>query len=200
MNIADWVTASATIAAAVAALASWRAAVRSSDTAIELASIERDRRLAELQPLLSARIVRHDNGACALNWTLEGPPALLTLDSVTIRTRGDGLDWTSRTTQENRDRIGEFTWGPAQFRLGIDGSVSKTESAELRDVEQGTEVSISVEASTAPPWWSQEDWAERYRKQPMRLAVACQRGEDRWTVHLNVPASKVYPSAGLVTG
>ena len=173
MSVADWTTASATLFAAVAAFGSWFAAKKSNETALELAKIERDRRQEELLPHFDASMYKEKNGQQFLKLTLAGPPSVLVLDSLSVRTRGGGLDWKSNTPEEHWGKMSEYAWGPFQFRPGISGNVSATESAEFQDVEQGTPLSIPVEKSVAPPWFDQGSWDDRYGSQPMRLAVHC---------------------------
>jgi len=213
VSATDWVTATATIAAAVAAGASVVAAFKSTgatskaaqasrdaaDAAATLTRIEEARRLRELQPVFEAKIVRRKHGDTVLLFTLVGPAAATVLDRVRIRTRTDGIDWTEKTPAEHCGRITEFPWGPGQFRIGIDESVSATQSRDFIDVEQGTELLVSVEASVAPPWWTPEAWNGRYQAQPMRLAFECKHGEDEWIAHLNVRAAALRPqSFGMI--
>lgn len=214
MSTADWVTASATGAAAIAAAGSVVAAFKSTgatkkaaeasrdaaDAAATLTRIEEARRLRELQPVFEAKIVRRNQVGTFLLFTLVGPAAVTVLDQVRIRTRTDGVDWTANTPQEHRERIGDFPWGPGQFEIGIDQSVSATQSRDFIDVEQGTELLVTVAPSLAPPWWAQESWDDRYRHQPMRLAFECTRGDDTWTVHTNVGSRPLLPRLGMVAG
>lgn len=188
-----------TVAAALAATASLISARRSNETAERLVRLEESRRLEELRPRFDAKLKRQPTGDVSLILALVGPSELLRLDSVTIYTRGDGLDWRPYTPHDRLAEVECYAWGPAQFRLGIDGSVSRTESASLPAVEQGTEVAVAVEASTAPPWWNQAAWTNRYKTQPMRISLVCKRGSDEWVVHANVPATMLYSPTGLVT-
>ena len=192
MSISEWVGTCATVLASGAATMSWLAARNSSASARHLTQIEADRRHADLIPEIEARIVRQQSGDTVLQFELVGPREVIQLDKVVIRTRPEGADW----TEKHRDEIGDYAWGPAQFRQGIDGNPSRVASRAFDDVVQGTLLQTSVEKSTAPSWWDRNTWDSRYEKHPMRLVFECVRGTDVWHVHINVSAATLHPSAG----
>jgi len=196
VSLSEWMSTCATVLASGAAIMSWRAARNSSASARHLTQIEADRRHAALIPEIKAQIVRQRSGDTVLQFELVGPREVLQLDKVVIRTRPEGVDWTEKTPEKHRDEIGDFAWGPAQFRQGIDGNPSRVASCVFDDVVQSTLLQTSVEKSTAPSWWDRNMWDSRYEEHPMRLVFECVRGTDVWHVHINVSAATLYRSAG----
>ena len=110
------ISATAAVAAAIAALGSWKAARKANDTAGQMASIEHQRRHQELTPDFDITLTVRDTAADSADLRVAlKPGTLLRLDQVwvTILDEAGKDHWTrglpDGVTQEEAEM---FVWGP----------------------------------------------------------------------------------------
>jgi hypothetical protein len=184
----------AALGSVVAALASWSATARASDTAAALAAIERDRWHAELTPEFKISVVRLGPGTQRLRFRLElvGPTALPGLQSVSVRIRDDEVERAPVSAPPpTAEDIAEHIWGPARFVPGIDGVRGNGRTANLWRVARGAAKRLDMEP-TQPPFWqtypeAQLVWLLDYKNEPVRLWITCEaEGHRPWFLHYEV--------------
>ncbi|WP_344425274.1 hypothetical protein [Streptomyces lavendulocolor] len=165
----------------VAAVASWAATSRASDTAEVLAAIERGRWHAELTPDLQVSISPPSPGSnrYALQVVLVGPTALEGLDSVTITIRDDDVDRTPRTPPPpTAEDVARQIWGPLHFIPGIDGVRDPGRATPAFALEHGRTRRFDMRRTQPPFWWSNPgaaiQWNLEYiRNQHVHLWIEC---------------------------
>ncbi len=141
------ISAGATVVAAGAAIASWRAAKSANGTSSSLAKIEKQRRHAELRPVFSVRCEKYPNDEIFyLILKLDGPAGLDKIDSLKISIRDNkrmpkedpsGL----RTAEEIANQI----WGPFCFSPMVDGSSSDGREIPYNDLKLGDECRFQLQ-------------------------------------------------------
>jgi len=113
--------------AAIAAMGSWWAAVKSNAAAHSLLAIEDARRHDEMSPKLRVDARRpsgwEGHGAALLYLTLEGPSSLGRLDQVRLRILDER--WKDRSGPQlgpmaTEEEVAATIWGPYRFRPGVD--------------------------------------------------------------------------------
>lgn len=187
----DILGVTATGAAAVAAMGSWRAAVKSNAAAASLLAIEDARRHDEMKPMLRVDCQRRKGWKddALLRITLEGPAALGRLDEVRLKILDEM--WRDRSgtplgPMATIEEVKATIWGPYRFRPGVDqtaDALGRTASGGPLDLATGTNwILQTVEPSQPPHWVSDADWWRReHQDQPIRLLVTCVlEGERPW--------------------
>lgn len=179
----------ATVAAAAAAIGSWRAAGRSNATAEQLASIEKQRWHIELTPQLYFRTGDWQADFLDLHFVVVGPSRLVRLDRVDITVRDD-ITHSERplTTDVTEEQIAAQVWAQCRFTPHVDGADKDGRSLSLEGLPIGIERPLQLERTRAPSWSGNQDWWDnRYRNQPLRLLVtAIREGYEPWQVTAEV--------------
>lgn len=163
--------ASGAAAAIVAAWAAWQsrsAAREANHAAATLAQIEKDRRHAELTPVLVVSCEENsETGSLSLNVTLAGPPGLGGVGLMVVTIRDDSLERLARSGNEGPS-LEEFLdqiWGPLRFVPGFsslfvradhDGRAFRCE----RGLATGASVTCLMEQTSPPPStnWNAAQW------------------------------------------
>jgi hypothetical protein len=203
------------IVAAVAAAAAAEYARRSARSAAETASMDRQRRHAELTPHFRVTLGRANPGVDTLRLRvfLMGPPELGRLDGLTVTIRDDH-PWRGQGPQlgggPTAEQVAGQIWGPYRFTpgtgpgadavRGIPGADPTGRTTPTRGMPVGEELQFSLER-TLPPLWSQqtpEDW-RREQGTVIRLQLECRRdGWDPWTLAGEVSSAII--AAGAAPG
>jgi 8-oxo-dGTP diphosphatase len=170
----------ATIAAAVAAIGSWRAAATANETATKMASIERDRRHEELTPKFQIACVETAGAPvyAELHVMLTGG-GLGHLDQVTIMILDEtGSDHWARglpdgVTQEQAEA---FVWGPLEFNTGASDQVVSNRRSKPRPYSRmsGQNWDLLSLQRTRPGHWMTPIGEGEWRKEhggPVRLLL-----------------------------
>ncbi|MFE6225494.1 hypothetical protein [Streptomyces sp. NPDC057854] len=180
--------------ALLAALASWAATSRASDTAEALAGIERERWHRELTPELEVKVIRPPLGDRAwFRLKLTGPIGLDRLESVVVTIRDDEVDRTPRTAPPPTaaDVAGQI-WGPYQFTPGIDDVAEPGRTTPSFALERDDLKRLDMRRTRPPFWWNDADAEERWRQeylfQKVRMKIECRaKGQKPWFVYCEVP-------------
>jgi hypothetical protein len=196
-----WAAVGAIGSVAAAAVAAWAAhqsrasAEEANRAATSLARIEEDRRHAELCPrlrVLAGPIGPGDyHGTFRLRVVLEGPPALVQLDrlTVTIRddfhTRGEGPLTAGGPT---REQIKRQIWGSYRFTPGTGPDEARAdetgrETIYAGRIPVGESLIYQLEPNPPPPWstgTSQDAWRQQHGS-ILRLSFLAEReGVGSW--------------------
>jgi len=185
--------AAAAVAAAIAALGSWKAARKSNDTAGLMARIEQDRWHQDLTPEFDVTFTARDTAddSADLRVTLKRSP-LGRLDEVIITILDEaGKDHWTRGLPDGvtQAEAQMFVWGPWEFNTGaseqvVSNRVSRTRAYSLTT---GKNWDLLPLTRTRPGRWmsptSQDNWRKQYTDQPVRLLITCRRaGHEPWAV------------------
>ncbi|MGW7433277.1 hypothetical protein ACWGIN_27520 [Streptomyces sp. NPDC054861] len=193
----------AALGSVVAALASWAATSRASNTAASLAAIERDRWHAELTPEFEISVARLGPGTQRLRFRIKliGPVGLRGLDEVRVMVDDDEVERPVVTPPPPTEQdLAEQVWGPARFVPGIDGVEGNGRKARLHAVRPGRVKRLDMEP-TKPPFWQNYpeaplQWSLQYRSEPVRLWIECHaEGHRPWFLHRDVTIEE--PGVGL---
>jgi hypothetical protein len=164
--VATWIGAGATLGSAVAAGMAWKAAKASSDAAGELTALEAARRHDELTPKFTMKIEPFNPGDTQhyrLTLGLDGPVALIRIDSMTIKVRDDrpGRDLEALIGNEaTPETVRAQVWGPLRFspRLGPTWAQADEAGRSVtvsRALDVGEGVSFQLERTLPPAWYRQ---------------------------------------------
>jgi hypothetical protein len=185
----DIASAIAGLGGVAAAVAAWRAAVRSNQTADAVAAIERDRWHAELTPQFEVTATRLGPGVdlASLRIALIGPTGLLGLERVVLRVRDDG--YTHQPLGEvTQEMIDETIFGPYRFEPGIDGASQDGRTVTSRPLRLGDWGKFSIATTPVPDWSNADLWSSRHEGNPIRLSLECHAdGHKPWYVTYEVP-------------
>lgn len=194
----------ATIAAAVAAVGSWRAARTANETATKVASIERDRRHEELTPTFHITCTEKPGAPYVELLVMLMGGGLDHLDEVTIQILDEtGSDhWAGRlpdaVTQEQAEA---FVWGPLEFNTGASDQVVSNRSSKPRPYSRmsGQNWDLLSLQRTKPGHWmtatGDGDWRKEHRG-PVRLLLSCRRdGHEPWSLLHEIPVEAQFPGA-----
>ncbi|MFF0426921.1 hypothetical protein ACFYUJ_21215 [Streptomyces sp. NPDC004520] len=196
---ADWLAADdANVLVAggalLAALASWAATSRASDTAEALALIERERWHRELTPQVEVEIRRPAAGERAwFRLKLVGPVGLDRLDSVVVTVRNDEVDRTPLTAPPpTAQDVMRQIWGPLQFTPGIDDVAEPGRETPAFVLERDDVKRFDMRNTRPPFWWTDETatarWRDEYRNQKVRLKIECRvDGHKPWYIYRELP-------------
>lgn len=178
------------IAAAFAAGFSWRTASRSHALTSQLASLEFDRRLDELQPSFRCDFERinPESKTAVLRLVASRPVSLEALDHVLVEVRWDGKRrW---RTEDAPSDLAEEAWGPLQFCVGIDGTPSPGRTSP-RALQIGEPAYFQMELSTPPATsaWEASSWRAEFAKAPVLLTIVARKdGLREWRVPKELPS------------
>ena len=205
MNLAlAIIGAVAAVAAAIAAMGSWKAAAKSNETAASMAAIERDRRHEELTPEFTVTgQARGTSGDSAdMRVTLTGGIDRLDAVTVTILDDANQDHWAhglpGGLSQEDAEA---FVWGPWEFNTGASAQVDSNRTTKRRPYDRvsGRNWDLLSLHATRPGTWmsmSQEDWVRQYLNQPLRLLITCHRdGYEPWPLPYEVKIGR--PGLGV---
>jgi len=185
--------AAAAVAAAIAALGSWKAAGKANKTAGLMARIEQNRHHQELKPDFDITLTVRDTAEdwADLHIALK-PGTLIDLDEVilTILDETDKDHWTNGlpdgVTQEEAEL---FVWGPWQFNTGASAQIVSNRATRPRaySLTTGKNWDVFTMTRTLPGRWmssfSQANWKMQHEDQPLRLLITCrQAGHDPWII------------------
>lgn len=201
--VATWVGAVATMGSAVAAGMAWKAAKSSSDAAGELTELEAARRHDELTPKLTVRVEPFNPGDTnhhRFTLGLDGPVALVRLDSLTINVRDDrpGRDQeTLMGGEATAEKVRAQVWGPLRFSPLLGPSWAKADesgrSVEVsRPLDVGEGLSLQMEPTSPPPWYrhsnSSDDAWHQDAGSRLRLSVVALAGTTprSWTLPIEL--------------
>lgn len=166
--VAAWVGAVATMASAAAAGMAWRAAKSSADAASELTQLEAGRRHGELTPRLTVQVEAFNPGDTQhyrVTLGLDGPLALLKLDSLTVTVRDDrpGRDQdTFAGGEATPEAVRAQVWGPLRFSPGLGAPSAKADATgrsvtvtQALDVGEG--ITLQMERTSPPTWYRHQN-------------------------------------------
>lgn len=192
----------ATVAAAVAALGSWKAAGTANETTAKLADIERDRRHEELTPLFQFAFLPTANapGSADLRVMLTGG-GLERIDEVTVTILDEALPdhWAHGLPQGvTPEQAAAFVWGPWEFNTGATEQVASNRQSKPRPLTLGGRNADNFSmVRTGPGRWmtdTDEMW-QRAHPGPLRLRLTCHcAGYKPWTLFQDVPVQPVRPA------
>jgi len=169
-----------------------RSAETAADAAEKTATLDVERRHAELTPVFEIACTAGENGVGnhgELRVTLIGPDGLDRLDEVTIVILDEaganhwGHGYPSGVNEEGARR---FVWGPWEFNTGASAQVTDNRTTRPRpysraDGQNWDRLSL---IRTRPGHWmsmSQEQWQKR-SEGPVRLQITGCRGGEQWTL------------------
>ncbi len=190
--IATTVSAVSAGLSAVAAVGAWVAAHRANgasrranNTADVLAKIERDRRHAELQPIVEIDAARY--GVLRLKFV--GPDELEPHGplrvTVAIRDDRDRSEDPTLGDGPSREAVAAQVWGPWHLAPRTDGADQAGRTAADRKVALGEGLLSTIERTPAPRWYAggQASWDQAYDDEPIRLriTVTCE-GFEPWVL------------------
>jgi hypothetical protein len=195
--LSDWVSAVATLVAAIAAGLSWRAARHSNRSAEVLLAIETERRHGELTPTFRLQLVEFPLLPTYANAHLEltGPLELADVDAVSIQVIDDGSarDVGPAVFDANADQVASQVWGRWRLTPGTGphrGSETGPNQAsdDGRTIKVGgrllvgDSIDLQIEHTSAPSWsgWTTEQWAQQISHSPFRLAITSMRRDQIW--------------------
>lgn len=176
-----WSAVGALGAVAAAVVAAWAArqsrisAEHANAAAETLATIERDRRHAELTPQFQVTVDDGGSGnrdRLVLLMRLTGPPGLDQLGGLTVRIRDDNYRrWVGELpVGATREQVENCIWGPYRLVPGLgsdDGRADKTGRFAQYDAALpiGEDVAYPIEVTQVPPWLhkSQQEWREYWK-------------------------------------
>jgi hypothetical protein len=182
----------ATIAAAVAAVGSWRAARTANETATKMASIERDRRHTELTPKFKITCAERADAPLSadLHVTLTGGGTEY-LDQVTVKILDEtGSSHWAHTLPPgvSQEQAEAFVWGPWEFNTGASEQVVSKRLSKQRSYSRMSGENwdrLSLERTKRGPWMTtttEEGWRKE-RVGPVRLLLTCLRdGYEPWSL------------------
>lgn len=187
----------ATIAAAVAAIGSWRAATTANETATRMASIERDRRHEELAPKfrVTCAEVANAGGFAELGVTLTGG-GLDHLDELTIEILDEtGSDHWARGLPQGvtQEQAAMFVWGPWEFNTGASDQVVSNRRSKPRPYSRmsGQNWDVLSLQRTRPGHWMTATGAGDWRDEhggPVRLLLTCRcDAYEPWSLLYEIP-------------
>jgi hypothetical protein len=191
----------ATVAAAVAALGSWKAAATANKTTAQLAAIERDRRHEELTPQLQVAFLPTANapGYADLRVMLTGG-GLERLDEVTVTILDEALPdhWAHGLPQGVTEaEAALFVWGPWQFNTGATEQVASNRQSKPRPLTLGGRNADNLSMVRTKPGHWMTDTDEAWRRAhlgPLRLRLTCHcAGYKPWTLFQDVPVQPPRP-------
>lgn len=192
----------AALAAAVAAVGSWMAALKANATSTALAAIEADRRHDELTPQFDITCTLREGGKWAMLRVELTGGRLEKLDSVVVSIQDESDRNNDRAVNNllrklpndiTEDQLKLFVWGPWQFNAIMRNVDSTRESKPLGFSRvSGKNWQDYILIHTKPGSWmtsSATDWRQRYEKQPLRLLLTCRRNgyPEAWLVQRDVP-------------
>jgi hypothetical protein len=193
----DWFAVTATalgaltaVVSAIAAVASARSARAANDTATKLASLEIERRHAELTPVFAVETFAQQGGYLRLTVKLIGPTGLDRLDKLTASVRDDSVDRRSDIVGGATDeQIVNQVWGPWRFSPGVDGAPASGRRVKAISLALGHDRPFQMERTNQPPWNESEAfrWSASWDGKPLQLNLDCERdGYSPWTVPVDV--------------
>ena len=192
----------ATVAAAVAALGSWKAADTANETATKIADIERDRRHEELTPKFQFAFLPRANtpGDADLRVMLTGG-GLERLDEVVVTILDEALPdhWARGLPQGvTPEQASLFVWGPWQFNTGASEQVLSNRASKPRPytLSGRNADNFSLVRTRPGPWMTDTDetW-QREHPGPLRLQLTCRCvGHKPWTLFHDVPVVAERPA------
>jgi hypothetical protein len=201
MNLAlAIIGALAAVAAAVAAIGSWKSAGRANETAATMAAIERDRRHDEMTPefTITAQARGTSGDSADMRVTLTGGVDRLDAVTVTILDDANQDHWAhglpGGISQEDAEA---FVWGPWEFNTGASAQVDSSRTTKPRPYDRvsgGNWDLLSLHATRPGTWMSmsQEDWLRQYLNQPVRLLITCRRdGYATWSLPYEVQIVRI---------
>ena len=201
----------ATVAAAIAAIASGWAAFKSNATSQSLARIERERRHQELRPKFTPWCEEYSEIYFYLNLRLDGAYGLDQLDSLKISiSNNKNFHPTSLVVQaKNSDGrptdedIEKHIWAPFRFSPNVTSSTDENRSTEdgrsitYPTLKLGDEARFQMER-TQPPIWNPtlgDKWWQGFGIKPvLKISIECRKsGLEPWIIpyRLATPLEKV---------
>ncbi|GGP93346.1 hypothetical protein [Streptomyces melanogenes] len=187
MSTTDFVAATAAVASALAAGASWRAALKANSTASSVAAIERDRWHSELTPRVQATVELRTQTLLLLKF--EGPAGLRRLERVTLSIRDD-RDRRGRPVlggAPTDEEIAAVIWGPLRFRPGSDNADATGRTVAPFTLELDEARPFALDPSLRPRWYDEDRWRAQYADAPLRLWIVCETdGHKPWTLSFEV--------------
>jgi len=192
----DWanvISSGAAVVAAIAAAASWRAAVNSNKTSSSLAEIERERRHAELTPQFEVRCEKYNDNIFYLYLWLRGPADLERIDSLTLTIRDNkrmGQDTSTQATNSSgeptAEDIDKQIWAPYRFDPQTSGSSVDGRTSSYSDLKRGDECRFQLTRTIAPRWntTAGTDWCAGLGiSGQLKISILCKNFESAtWTV------------------
>ena len=186
----DWtsiIASGATVVAAAAAIASWRAAVNSNETSSSLARIELDRRHIELTPdfEVTCRKIRPDN--LELTLRLRGPAGLDKLDLLKVSIRDNKRMFASPTGRPTEEEVAKQIWGPYRFIPNLDNASADGRSVPYSELKLGDAVVFHLDKTPKGSWMldngSLEWWETLGISRTTKISIYCEKvGVGSWTV------------------
>jgi hypothetical protein len=178
-------------ASAFAAIAAWRAALRSNKAASIMADIERARHHADLKPQFAVTFEQTSGDRAMLKLTLMGPPGLGDLDAVEVMIRQDTHTRGASTIAGDlsREEVAAVVWGPYRFAAGVDGVDPTGRWFAARPLPHGESLEFPLQRTDKPWWWPDgSQWRREQDGKPVRLEATCRWGGfEPWVVRMEVP-------------
>jgi hypothetical protein len=188
MSATDWLTAIATVAAAGAAAAAWRAAVKSNDVAAQLAAIEAQRRHDEVTPSFNAALSPSPSGQWDLLVDFEGD---IELDDLVISVVDDPGKPSSFLFSKDRytdEDLRRYVWAALRFAPDVDGTDHDGRSVKVQNVAPGDGLKFLLDDSRAPGWWDDASGGWRQlRRRELHLRLDATAAQETWRVRLRLP-------------
>lgn len=184
----DIILAAATVAAAIAAAGSWRAAALSNRTSTRLAAIESSRRHEEKAPVFQISGVETADGEGAYMTVSLVGGSLETVEEVVLTILDEaGQDYRSSTLPDNtsQEAYDRFLWAPWEFNAGASIQVIDNRNTRPRSYTWigGKDWDyLHLHRTRAGSWMSEpqsKSWREE-RNKPLRLLVTAAHGDDTW--------------------
>ena len=200
-DLTNAISAGATVIAAGAAIASWRAAKSSNSTSNSLAKIEKERRHAELRPVFKVRCEKYPNDEIFyLILKLDGPAGLDRVDTLKISIRDNQrMPIEDPNGLRTKEEIGAQIWAPFCFSPMVDGSSADGRYIPYSDLKLGDECRFQLQRVSAPPWnqtGGQKWWREQGLTPWLKISILCKNSEmEPWTIpwEIETPLEKVAP-------
>ncbi len=210
----DWtnvIASGATSVAAVAAIASWRAAVNANSTSKSLAVVEEERRHAELRPQFKVWCEPYSETIFYLNLLLDGPDGLDQIDSFKVSIRNNKNIEPDPLVIPVRDSEGHPTdeelqnqiWAPFRFSPNVSSSQLAGKSSEdgrgipYSTLKLGDEARFQMERTPCPHWnkgGGDKWWQGQGIKPLLKILIECQNVDLKpWAVpfRLETPLEKI---------
>jgi hypothetical protein len=181
---------------------------RQDDTARTMASLETQRRRDELTP---------DFGITCdgqfLYVVLAGPQHLPGVQGAIIRIADEM--WTDHGTTQiaggpSAEEVAKIVWGPYEYNTSASGNVTDQRTSRERAYDRTTGKNwdkLPLLPSSRPPWasWTDQQWMNKCRGHPVRLAPASLASRDAATAKLTVSVCSSetnipQPAAGSACG
>lgn len=170
-----------------------RAASKQAQAAEVTKEIERDRRHAEMTPVLKVTCKAQQGATDQAELTVEltGPDDLDRLDEVTVRIRDDMPDRKPRPGSElSQEQIAETIWGPYKIKAGLRDTDEIGRMHGPFALPKNEPYPIPLEHTTPPPW-NPRGWWGRYDGKPVRLMITCRReGHQPWEIPVEVKVKR----------